>query len=337
MAEIIAQQNETKEGTGLVTSGAQQAYATLNPVLALSESRESDPLRVASNAQGRTETASLATSPSISGTSTLVNLSGTSDSLDITLEDNVSNSSAQNARLEEVRTTPLFAADVLRVSADAAVSTVPFNTLSQYALLADIKDVRGRGPEKPQYVHDESKDNRLFLNTNPPWSAFICGSQRSGKSYTLSCMLEGAMLQSEAPYTLGKLQHPLASIVFHYDKFNQACEAAYLCSTGIPVKVLVSPVSFGKLHRLYSNLPNVPKHLRPTVRPLAFEQHHLSAMSGLFHKRAKAKDRQAAIWRVDKWSSKPGSLTIVVSGPSRPTLSPRLFSGRGEPEQCFTR
>ena len=197
-------------------------------------------------------------------------------------EDRASNSSAQNARLEEVRTSPLFTADVLRVSADAAVSTVPSDTLPQYGLLAGIQDICGREPETPQSTQDEDKDNRLFLNTNTPWSAFICGSQGSGKSHTLSCMLETAMLHSEAPQTLGKLPHPLAGIVFHYDKFtglsgNQVCEAAYLCSMGIPVKVLVSPASFGKLQRMYSNLPNVAEHLQPTVHPLLFEQHHLDA------------------------------------------------------------
>ena len=201
------------------------------------------------------------------------------------------NSSAQNARLEEVRTCPLFTADVLRVSADAAVSTVPSNALPQYGLLAGIRHIYGREAEDPQSVddaenpqptHDESRDSRLFLNTNTPWSAFICGSQGSGKSHTLSCMLEAAILQSKAPHALGKLPHPLAGIVFHYDKFtglsgNQMCEAAYLCSTGIPVKVLVSPASFGKMKQMYSNLPNVPRNLQPVVRPLLLEQHHLDA------------------------------------------------------------
>jgi len=32
-------------------------------------------------------------------------------------------------------------------------------------------------------------DNRLFLNTNIPFSAFICGVQGSGKSHTMSCLI----------------------------------------------------------------------------------------------------------------------------------------------------
>ena len=87
MVEMIPQQNEAQKGTGLFTFGAQQVHATFNPALAFPKSRESDSLRVASYAQGRTEAVSLATSPSASSTSTLANLSETSDSLEITLEE----------------------------------------------------------------------------------------------------------------------------------------------------------------------------------------------------------------------------------------------------------
>jgi hypothetical protein len=49
----------------------------------------------------------------------------------------------------------------------------------------------------PQYgflgnlANDEngSKDSKVFLNTNIPFSAFICGVQGSGKSHTTSCIL----------------------------------------------------------------------------------------------------------------------------------------------------
>lgn len=32
-------------------------------------------------------------------------------------------------------------------------------------------------------------DSRLFLNTNVPFSAFVCGVQGSGKSHTTACMI----------------------------------------------------------------------------------------------------------------------------------------------------
>lgn len=189
----------------------------------------------------------------------------------------------KDARLEEVRTAPLFSADTLRATADASVTTVPAGTLPQYGLLAGVQDICGRDSALPD-ANDSAQagkvDNRVFLNTNTPWSAFVCGSQGSGKSHTLSCMLEAALLQSQIPNRLGKLPRPLAGIVFHYDKFaglskKQECEAAYLCSTGIPVKVLVSPASHGKMQRIYSNLEGVPSHLQPTVHPMLFEQQHL--------------------------------------------------------------
>jgi hypothetical protein len=34
----------------------------------------------------------------------------------------------------------------------------------------------------------------VLLNTDSPWSAFLCGSQGSGKSHALSCMLENCLL-----------------------------------------------------------------------------------------------------------------------------------------------
>ncbi|KAG7008725.1 hypothetical protein G7Y79_00004g013090 [Physcia stellaris] len=206
-------------------------------------------------------------------------------------------SRAQNARLEEVRTTPVFSADVLRAAYDATVPALPSDTLRQYGLLAGIQEICGLDSvipasndspnDEPKEIRKHSRlseleDNRLFLNTNTPWSAFICGSQGAGKSHTLSCMLEAALLQPQAPNRLGKLPAPLAGIVFHYDRFtglsgNQICEAAYLCSKGIPVKVLVSPASFKKMQKLYSNLRDVPKHLQPAVHPMLIEQKHLDA------------------------------------------------------------
>lgn len=84
--------------------------------------------------------------------------------------------------------------------------------------------------------------NHLLLNTNAPWSAFICGSQGSGKSYTTSCMLEGLLLQDSR---IGNLDKAASGMVFHYDRIGSTrpkpCEIASLCSTGIKVKVLVSP------------------------------------------------------------------------------------------------
>jgi hypothetical protein len=89
----------------------------------------------------------------------------------------------------------------------------------------------------------------VVLNTNSPWSAFLCGSQGSGKSHALSCMAENCLLDDP---TIGKNPRPLAGIVFHYDRSqgSNVCEAAYLCSL-VPTKVLVSASNFGKLKERY--------------------------------------------------------------------------------------
>ena len=65
----------------------------------------------------------------------------------------------------------LFSGDVLgNPSQDA---------LPQYGLLGSIN---------PTYSTTIS-DSRLFLNTNIPFSAFVCGVQGSGKSHTTACMI----------------------------------------------------------------------------------------------------------------------------------------------------
>ncbi|KAL7619720.1 hypothetical protein AAE478_010262 [Parahypoxylon ruwenzoriense] len=123
------------------------------------------------------------------------------------------------------------------------------------------------------------EEDRLVLsNMNMPWSAFICGSQGAGKSHTLSCLLENALLVNHAA---AGLANPLASMVMHYDRYAshsaaQVCETAYLCSSGIPVTVLVSPSNIWAMNDLYSNLPGLkPGTLKPKVLPLYLEEHQL--------------------------------------------------------------
>lgn len=198
---------------------------------------------------------------------------------------------------EEIKTTPLFSADVLMdvLKREGSAST---KLLPQYGLLAKVLDKFEGDLEREasdlfssasrnlsyafgnpvQAPLKEPDDTRLFLNMNPPWSAFICGSQGSGKSHTLSCMLENALMPSK----LGKLPNPLAGIVFHYDKFTgfggtQVCEAAYLASAGIPVKVLVSPSNIWRMTNAYENLPGFPEDATPPmVAPLLLSENQLN-------------------------------------------------------------
>jgi hypothetical protein len=131
----------------------------------------------------------------------------------------------------------------------------------------------------PQYgflgvAQDRSK---LFLNTNIPFSAFICGVQGSGKSHTTSCLLENVLIPSKH---LGRLENPLSALVFSYGHFSgdglgfNISEVASLAAAhpSFPghsyvkkITVLVSPSNLG-IARLYRKVPNVtviPYKLKP--------------------------------------------------------------------------
>jgi hypothetical protein len=127
----------------------------------------------------------------------------------------------------------------------------------------------------PQYgllgSHDGAMDtkSKLLLNTNVPFSTFLCGVQGSGKSHTTSCILENSLVPSKH---LGKLQSPLSALVFSYAQFRgdgvgfTVSEAAFLGSSSpeLPggdhvkrVHVLVLPFNFVQISRFYLQLPNV--------------------------------------------------------------------------------
>ncbi|KAF2741814.1 hypothetical protein M011DRAFT_514023 [Sporormia fimetaria CBS 119925] len=115
----------------------------------------------------------------------------------------------------------------------------------QYAVLGHTPGER-EGQIKP-----------VLLNTNAPWSAFLCGSQGSGKSHALSCMLENCLLSSGR---VGKNPNPLAGLVFHYDRTQSTdvCEAAYLCSS-VATRVLVSPSNYGRMKARYEEMARKQK------------------------------------------------------------------------------
>ncbi|KAL8726352.1 MAG: hypothetical protein Q9166_006759 [cf. Caloplaca sp. 2 TL-2023] len=187
---------------------------------------------------------------------------------------------AHNVHVEEAKTTPLFSVDVARRLASTSGYVFP-----QYGLLARKEQICDPDSETDRVRVDVSNqssagssDKRIFLNINAPLSAFICGSQGSGKSHTLSCMLEASLMKSR----LGELPQKLTGIVFHWDKHtaiarHQPCEAAYLCSSEIPVTVLVSASNFRAMKKAYEDLPGLrPGAPKPIVRPLLLLQKHLN-------------------------------------------------------------
>jgi len=142
--------------------------------------------------------------------------------------------------LEEIRTTPLFSMSVKHQITKRVPGQVdPF---PQYGLLAGRIDfsseqTSGLAKRNGESVCRAVQDPRIFLNVGVPWSVFICGSQGSGKSHSLSCMLENCLIPNVCAT---QLPNPLTGLVFHYDSFTSAvgghaCESAHLCSSGIEV------------------------------------------------------------------------------------------------------
>lgn len=150
----------------------------------------------------------------------------------------------------ELSHAPLIAASMLKQRGQAAIP--------QYGLLASYEK------------------EKIFLNTNIPFPAFLCGVQGSGKSHTTAYILEDALIPSPQ---LGQLQRPLSALVFSYGQFggdgSGFSEAAFLAAphpnfTTHPhvkkINVLVSPSNYVRMARLYSRIPNVavsPFKLKP--------------------------------------------------------------------------
>ncbi|KAL6808911.1 hypothetical protein GGI42DRAFT_340180 [Trichoderma sp. SZMC 28013] len=159
-----------------------------------------------------------------------------------------------NEDAEELASTPVFTQAVYEYA--SSLNTATSKPFAQYGLLAGtVKDTSADCKSSTFAANDP----RLFFNTSTPSSVFICGSQGSGKSHTLSCILENCLLQSKASV----LPRPMTGIVFHYDPWVSAsggspCEAAYLASAeDISVRVLCAPTNIRDIKTIYSKLPNV--------------------------------------------------------------------------------
>ncbi|QGA21583.1 hypothetical protein EYB26_009294 [Talaromyces marneffei] len=166
-----------------------------------------------------------------------------------------------NDQNDETALAPIFMGSLFR-----QLNLIP----AQYGLLAGVKRI-----QRPEFVSSEDEgiknDPRVFLNITSPLSTFICGSQGSGKSHTLSCVLESCLLSSNA----GRLSNPLTAVVFHYDTFicdngGSPCEAAFLAShPGITVRVLCAPTNLRTIRMTYSRF-NIH------VEPLQIDQSSLN-------------------------------------------------------------
>lgn len=157
-------------------------------------------------------------------------------------------SQSSNAVEQGIRQAPIVAANIVT---EHYKELVP-----QYGLLGSLEE-----------ESETLTDPQLFLNTNVPFSAFVCGVQGSGKSHTTSCILENSILAS--PH-LGYLESPVSTLVFSYGEWSSGgagfniSEATFLGSPHpkFPnqyvrkIIVLYSP-SNPAIKRMYERLPNV--------------------------------------------------------------------------------
>jgi hypothetical protein len=140
------------------------------------------------------------------------------------------NTPLQSQQEDGIATSPLLTLPVLNTSA------VP-----QYGLIGAGSNMTEQGYSSRRQLLSA----RIFQNVAAPSSTFICGSQGSGKSNTLACLLENCLISGP----LGRLPRPLTGIVFHYDGFNSdagglPCEAAFLASNSqIKVRILCAPTN----------------------------------------------------------------------------------------------
>ncbi|VDB85071.1 unnamed protein product [Peniophora sp. CBMAI 1063] len=168
---------------------------------------------------------------------------------------------ADTVGLHALRTAPIVTGDALQ---DIGLETLP-----QRAVYGELLEQHADGFPLHAQVP------QLYINTNAPFSALVCGVQGSGKSHSTSVLLESCLIRDKR---LGTLPAPLSALVFHFDtaaggSLVQPCEAAYLAALhptrgrdarAPPVKVLVMPNSLPTMRRVYAGLPGV------TVEALRF-------------------------------------------------------------------
>ncbi|KAK7695533.1 hypothetical protein QCA50_000169 [Cerrena zonata] len=144
---------------------------------------------------------------------------------------------------------------------------------SQYGVLGGVVTVYD------QKKKDVPDDPRIYVNTNAPFSALVCGVQGSGKSHTVSVMLEN-MFIPRFP-AIGSLEKPLSGLVLHFGEGganSRPCEAAWVGvsahqgANAPPVRVYVSKSSLQTMRGIYSELGS-----NVTVEPLMFAESELDA------------------------------------------------------------
>ncbi|KAI6134861.1 hypothetical protein EV401DRAFT_863313 [Pisolithus croceorrhizus] len=202
------------------------------------------------------------------------------------LHDNPSNLKARSKE-HEVRTAPI-------ITRDAYVAAGYHEQTSQYGVLGRTMSILYELSVSPTCLLIEPShsngltpytplDPRLYVNTNAPFSAVICGVQGSGKSHTVSVLLESMFIPNLPP--IGALKKPLSGLVLHFGEGGPSarpCEAAWVATSENPgiktpkVRVYVSKSSINTMRAVYAPLGD-----KVIVEPLLFDKNELDAQAFL--------------------------------------------------------
>lgn len=108
----------------------------------------------------------------------------------------VSTSAAPTATAHSRKTAPVFTGDVF----DAAGT----NVFPQRALYGQVMLQSAEG------FPEQLLNRKIYINSNAPFSALVCGVQGSGKSHSTSVLLESCLIRDER---IGTLPAPLSGLV----------------------------------------------------------------------------------------------------------------------------
>ncbi|EGO27487.1 hypothetical protein SERLADRAFT_406567 [Serpula lacrymans var. lacrymans S7.9] len=174
------------------------------------------------------------------------------------------------SRDHELKTAPIF-------TRDAYVAAGYREHTTQYGVMGKTLSIYSKAN---RYT---PADARLYINTNAPFSAVVCGVQGSGKSHTVSILLENMFISNFRQ--IGSLQRPLAGLVLHFGEGgpgSRPSEAAWVGVSSVegvhppPVHVYVSRSSLNTMKTVYAPLGN-----RVRVEPLLFTEEELDAQAFL--------------------------------------------------------
>ena len=199
---------------------------------------------------------------------------------------------AQKGELEH---TPLFSSHIVRHLNDA-----PYYT--QYGVLGNQQTHYRDG----NIVQNSGRGckNVIYGNHREPWSAFICGSQGGGKSYTLATLLENCLL-SGSSFDSGMNPSPTPVIAFCWDTqsseaVTQYCELVHFASAGVDVRIVVAPSRYHQMKKFYKTIPGLKDKLK--ITPLKLLEKHLKMDNMMAMMNVKERDATplylAVVWNI---------------------------------------